>query len=188
MIPKSLNPERGTLNPEREMRGAMAPRISLIVAMAKNRVIGASGKIPWHLPEDLKRFKSLTAGHHIIMGRKTWESIGRLLPGRTTVIVTRQRGYRVPGALIAHSLDDAIAACRDDAEIFVIGGAELYAQALPRAGRLYLTTVEAEIAGDTSMPELDAGGWREVSSLSFVPDARHRYPFRCAVYERTKKS
>ena len=160
--------------------------MSIIVAMARNRVIGANGAIPWHLPEDLKRFKNLTLGHHIIMGRKTWESIGRPLPGRTTVIVTRQRGYRAPGALIAHSLEEAIAACRDDEEIFVIGGAELYAQALPRAGRLYLTTVEAEVAGDTTMPEFDAGGWREVSSMSFVPDERHRYPFRCAVYERTK--
>ena len=98
--------------------------------MASNRVIGANGAIPWHLPEELKRFKSLTMGHHIIMGRKTWESIGRLLPGRTTVIVTRQPGYRVPGAIVAHSLDEAIAACGDDDEIFVIGGAELYAQAL----------------------------------------------------------
>ena len=164
----------------------MAPRISLIVAMAKNRVIGANGAIPWHLPEELKRFKSLTLGHHIIMGRKTWESIGLLLPGRTTVIVTRQRGYRAPGAKVAHSLDDAIAACGSDDEIFVIGGAALYAQALARAGRLYLTTVDAEVAGDTIMPEYAAGDWREVSSTSFAADERHRYPYRCAIYERKK--
>ncbi|HET9403872.1 MAG TPA: dihydrofolate reductase, partial [Burkholderiales bacterium] len=107
--------------------------------MSRNRVIGAGNAIPWHLPEELKRFKRITLGHHIIMGRKTWDSIGRPLPGRTTVIVTRQHGYGVPGAKIAHSLDEAIAACGDDSEIFVIGGAELYAQALPRAGRLYLT-------------------------------------------------
>src|SRR6185436_13565203 len=86
-------------------------RLSLIVAMAKNRVIGANGAIPWHLPDELKLFKSLTMGHHILMGRKTWDSIGRLLPGRTTVIVTRQAGYQIPGAVIAHSLEDAIAAC-----------------------------------------------------------------------------
>jgi dihydrofolate reductase len=134
--------------------------ISIIVAMARNRVIGAGGRIPWRLPEELKRFKRLTFGHHIIMGRKTWESIGRLLPGRSTVIVTRQRGYRVPGAKVVHSLDEAIAACGPDDEIFVIGGAELYAQALGRAGRLYLTTVDAEAAGDTLMPEIAAGDWR----------------------------
>ena len=152
--------------------------------MAKNRVIGVNGTIPWHLPEELKRFKSLTMGHHIIMGRKTWESIGRLLPGRETVIVTRQPGYRVPGATIAHSLDEAISACGGDREIFVIGGAELYAQALPRAGRLYLTTVDAEVAGDTFMPEFAPNGWREVSSASHAVDERHKHPFSCVTYER----
>ena len=161
-----------------------ASRISIIVAMSRNRVIGANGAIPWHLPEELKRFKSVTMGHHIVMGRKTWESIGRPLPGRTTVIVSRQRGYSAPGAKIAHSLDAAVAACGDDSEIFVIGGAELYAQALPRANRLYLTTIDAEIPGDTAMPAFDAGDWREVSSMSFATDQRHRYPFRCVVYER----
>jgi len=155
--------------------------------MARNRVIGARGAIPWHLPEELKRFKSLTMGHHIVMGRKTYESIGRLLPGRATVIVTRNPGYRVPGAIIAHSLEEALAACGADDEIFVIGGAELYAQALPLAGRLYLTTVEADIPGDTYMPEFAAGDWREVSSESFDADERHRYPFRCAVLERKRR-
>lgn len=152
--------------------------------MARNRVIGANGRIPWHLPDELERFKRLTTGHHIVMGRRTWESIGRLLPGRTTVIVTRRSGYHVPGARIAHSFDEAIAACGADDEIFVIGGAELYAQALPRAARIYLTTVEASIEGDTFMPEFESSGWRELSSESFPADGRHRYPFRCAVYER----
>jgi dihydrofolate reductase len=160
--------------------------ISIIVAMAKNRVIGANGAIPWHLPGELKRFKSITMGHHIIMGRRTWESIGRPLPGRTAVIVTRQRQYAVPGARIAHTLDAAIAACDSDDEIFVIGGAELYAQALPRAARLYLTTVDAEVAGDTVMPEFDMRDWREVSISSYPADERHRYPFRCVVYERNR--
>jgi dihydrofolate reductase len=159
-------------------------RLSIIVAMATNRVIGADGAIPRHLPEELKRFKRLTLGHHIIMGRKTWESIGRALPGRTSVIVTRRRGYSVPGAKVVHSLDEAIAACGADDEIFVIGGAELYAQALPRAARLYLTTVNAEVAGDTWMPEWAAGDWREVSAEIFPADERHPYAFRCAVYER----
>ena len=154
--------------------------------MARNRVIGANGAIPWHLPEELKRFKRLTLGHHIVMGRKTWESIGRLLPGRTTVIVTRQRGYQAPGAKVAHSLDDALTACAGDDEIFVIGGAELYAQALGRARRLYLTTVNADVAGDTLMPDIAPGDWREVAAEKFAADARHRYSFRCATYERRK--
>jgi dihydrofolate reductase len=154
--------------------------------MARNRVIGANGAIPWHLPDELKQFQRLTMGHHIIMGRKTWESIGRPLPGRTSVIVTRQRGYRAPEALVASSLDDAIGACGDDNEIFVIGGAELYQQALPLAGRLYLTTVEAEIPGDTTMPEFRAGDWREVSAIGHPADARHRYPFRYVIYERAR--
>ncbi len=155
--------------------------------MARNRVIGANGTIPWHLPDELKQFRRLTMGHHIIMGRKTWESIGRPLPGRTSVIVTRQLGYRAPAAVVANSLDDAIGACGGDSEIFVIGGAELYRQALPLAGRLYLTTVEAEIPGDTTMPEFRAGDWREVDATSHPADGRHRYAFRCAVYERNRR-
>lgn len=140
----------------------MPPQIALIVAMARNRVIGANNQIPWHLPDDLKLFKRITMGHHIVMGRKTWESIGRLLPGRTTVIVTRQSGYAVPGAIVAHSLQDAINAAARDDEIFVIGGAELFREALPIADRIHLTLVDAEPQGDTFMPEIDYTEWREV--------------------------
>jgi len=142
--------------------GAARPRISLIVAVARNGVIGKDGKLPWHLPEDLKRFKALTMGHHLIMGRKTWESIGRPLPGRTSVVVTRQSNYSAPGALVTHSLAAAIEACQGDDEIFVIGGAETYREALPRADRVYLTEVLADYAGDTWFPEL-GGEWHEVS-------------------------
>ena len=159
-------------------------RISIIVAMARNRVIGANGAIPWHLPEELKLFKSLTMGHHLIMGRKTYESIGRLLPGRTTVIVSRQPGYRVPGATVAHSVGDAIAACAGDDETFVIGGEEIFRAALPLANRLYITTVDAEIPGDTYMPEINESQWRETASQSFPADARNRYAFRFASHER----
>ena len=154
--------------------------------MARNRVIGAGGAIPWRLPDELKRFKKITMGHHIIMGRKTWESIGRPLPGRTSVVVTRQRGFRAPGAIVAHSLDEALNACGTDEEIFVIGGAELYAKALPRAGRLYLTEVGADIEGDVRMPDFDASDWRETSSESFVADKWHAYPYRCSIHERTR--
>lgn len=152
--------------------------------MAKNRVIGAGGRIPWHLPNELRLFKRITMGHHLVMGRKTYESIGRLLPGRTTVIVTRQAGYRVAGALVAHSLDEAIASCTGDEEVFVIGGGELYRAALPRADRIYLTIVDAEPAGDTYMPEIDWNAWRETSAESFGADAKHPYAYRFAVYDR----
>ena len=158
--------------------------ISIIAAMARNRVIGADNAIPWHLPGELKLFKSITMGHHIIMGRNTWESVGRLLPGRITVIVTRRAGYDVPGAIVAASFDDAIAACAGDDEIFVIGGAQLYAAALPRADRVYLTTVDAEVAGDTYMPQFDLAQWRERSSKAFARDAKNPYDYRLTVYDR----
>ena len=152
--------------------------------MGRNRVIGANNQIPWHLPNELKMFKRLTMGHHIVMGRKTYESIGRLLPGRTTVIVTRQRDYAVPGAIIAHSLADAINAAARDDEVFVIGGAEVFREALPIAQRLHLTVVDAAPAGDTWMPEWDAAEWREASVEWFPADQTHAHSYRYAVLER----
>lgn len=136
--------------------------ISLIVAVAKKGVIGVNNTLPWHLPEDLKRFRMLTTGHHIIMGRKTYESLGRLLPGRTTVIVTRNRNYKVEGALIAHSMQDAIKLCKNDAEIFIIGGAELYKEGLKLAQQLYITEVDLDIPGDAFFPDLDFSEWQEM--------------------------
>ena len=152
--------------------------------MAKNRVIGANNGIPWHLPSELKLFKSLTMGHHIVMGRKTYDSIRRLLPGRTTVIVTRQRDYHVPGAVVAHSMREALEACRGDDEIFVIGGADLFRETLPIADRIYLTTVDAEPEGDTFMPEFAVSDWHETSAETFAPDAKHAYGYRFAVLNR----
>lgn len=166
------------------MNAPARPRLSLIVAMANNRVIGAAGKIPWHLPNELQLFKQVTLGHHIIMGRKTHESIGRLLPGRTTVIVTRQRDYAVPGARIAHDLDQAIAQCAGDTEIFVIGGGELYRAALPQADRVYLTIVDAAPEGDTLMPALDPAQWRLHSTQQYPRDARHAHDYRFEVHDR----
>lgn len=158
--------------------------ISLIVAMARNRVIGASRAIPWRLPDEQQLFKKLTMGHHIVMGRKTYESIGRLLPGRTTVIVTRQPGYEVAGAIVAHSLKDAVNAAARDAEVFVIGGAELFREALPLASRIHLTVVDAEPEGDTVMPEIDLGEWREAASEHHPADARHAHAFSYRLLER----
>ncbi|HUO44249.1 MAG TPA: dihydrofolate reductase [Burkholderiales bacterium] len=152
--------------------------------MAKNRVIGAGNKIPWKLSADLKRFKEITMGHHLIMGRKTWESIGRPLPGRTTVVVTRQKNYAAAGATVADSLDTAIATCGDDDEIFVIGGAQLYAAALPCADRIYLTLVDAEIAGDTRMPEFDLTQWQLQRSDTHAADEKNEYGSLFAIYDR----
>ena len=133
--------------------------LSLIVAHANNRVIGQNNTLPWHLPEDLKRFRALTMGHHIIMGRKTFESLGRLLPGRSTIIVTRNKEYKIEGALIAHSLQAALILASGDNEPFVIGGAELYKDGLKHATKLYITEVHAEFTGDAFLPEIDLSDW-----------------------------
>jgi dihydrofolate reductase len=178
-----------TQNPAERDASRLTPqasRLSLIVAMAKNRVIGAKGAIPWRLPSELQLFKRITMGHHIIMGRKTWESIGRLLPGRTTVIVTRQKDYAVPGATIAHSLTDAITKCANDDEIFVIGGAELFREALPTADRLYLTLVDAAPEGDTFMPEFALTDWQLTSSETHDADDKHAHSYRFNLYERLR--
>lgn len=130
--------------------------------MDRQRVIGAGGTLPWHIPQDLKRFKALTMGHAIIMGRKTHESIGRLLPGRRSIIVTRQPGYAVPGAQVVHSVEAALAVCAGNEEVFVIGGAEIYRELLPRADRIYVTEVQGDYPGDTWFPELSSADWQEV--------------------------
>ncbi|KAF0844530.1 dihydrofolate reductase [Methylovorus glucosotrophus] len=144
------------------------PKLSLIVAIAHDGVIGVNNTLPWHLPEDLKRFRALTMGHHIIMGRKTYESLNRLLPGRTTVIVTRNADYRVEGALIASSLQDAILQSAGDDEVFLIGGAELYREGLVQADRLYITEIEASFSGDAFFPAIDYSLWRLVAEERHV--------------------
>lgn len=154
--------------------------------MGTNRVIGANGAMPWRLPDELQWFKRITMGHHIIMGRKTWESIGRLLPGRTTVIVTRQKDYTVPGAITVNSLQEALARCANDNEIFVVGGGELYGEALPKADRLYLTVVDAAPAGDTLMPRINPGEWRELSAENHAADEKHAHAYRLGVLVRLR--
>jgi dihydrofolate reductase len=156
--------------------------LSVIAAVAENNAIGLDNGLPWHLPEDLKHFRSLTMGHHIIMGRKTYESLGRLLPGRITVIVTRQSDYCVAGALVATSLEEAVSLCGNDDEVFVIGGAELYKLALPVADRLYLTEVSGEFAADTFFPAYEKTAWREVARERLVSEGGLAFSF--AVYER----
>jgi dihydrofolate reductase len=162
---------------------ARRPRLSLIVAMARNRVIGRAGQLPWHLSADLKRFKALTMGHHIIMGRKTWESIGRPLPGRVSIVVTRQPAYAAPGAHPVDSLSSALEMAQHDPEVFVIGGGEIYREALPLADRIYLTEVDAEFVGDTFFPALSPGEW-QVSAREHSAAEGTQPGSQFAVYER----
>ncbi|HIJ77945.1 MAG: dihydrofolate reductase [Desulfobulbaceae bacterium] len=127
-------------------------RIILIAAMAKNRVIGRGSAIPWRLPEEQQRFKAITMGHTLIMGRKTFESIGRPLPGRKTVVITRQKNYQPPGCLVAASLEEALQLCREDDKVFISGGSQIYAQAMPLADEIYLTTLDRDVEGDIYFP------------------------------------
>lgn len=160
-----------------------ASRLSVVVARDRNGVIGRDGDLPWHLPDDLKRFRAITMGKPIVMGRRTHESIGRPLPGRRNVVLSRRRGYEAAGCEVFPSLDAALAAL-DEPEIMVVGGAALYAEALPRAGRLYLTEVDAEVEGDVRFPVLDERDWQTVGDEAHAADERHAHAFRFRVLER----
>ena len=153
--------------------------------MDRERVIGVANRMPWRLPADLKRFRVLTWGHRVVMGRKTFESIGRPLPGRTNVVVTRDPGYRAEGCEVVHSLDEALAAGRGEAEVFVIGGGEVYARTIGLADRLYVTAVDTEVAGgDAYFPEIDPRQWRLEEEASFLPDEKNPYGYSYRTYVR----
>jgi dihydrofolate reductase len=157
-------------------------RVSLIAALAKNRVIGANGTLPWRLPEDLKRFKALTMGHPIIMGRKTFESIGRPLPGRQNIVVTRNADFAAAGCAVVKSPEAALAACDNAEEAFVIGGAELYRAFLDTADRMILTEIEQVVEGDAYFPEFERSQWRETAR---EPVAGAALPCFFVTYERS---
>lgn len=157
--------------------------LSLITAMDKNRLIGDGAKIPWHLPADFAYFKETTMGHPIIMGRTTFESIGRPLPGRKNIVLTRG-DYSHEGVLAARSFEEALELARGDSEVFVIGGAQVYAQALPLANRLYVTFVEGEFSGNIFFPEVDWSQWREIKNERREADERNAYAMILAVFER----
>ena len=157
--------------------------LSLIVAMAKNRVIGNNNQMPWHLPADFAYFKKITTGHPVIMGRKTFESIGRPLPGRRNIIVSRNTAFHAENVEVMNSLEAAISACQSE-DVFVIGGATLYAEALPRADRIYLTEVDAAPEGDTLFPLLDKIQWREVARARRDADAKNVHAMEFTVLER----
>lgn len=160
--------------------------ISLIVAMDRNRGIGKAGKLPWRLSTDMKRFRELTMGHHLIAGRKTFESIGKPLPGRQTIIVTRDFNLNPEGCLTAASVPDAIALARErgESEVFVIGGAQIYAHALDAANRIYLTEVHADVDADTFFPEINGDSWSEKSASYHPPGDRDQYASTFKLLER----
>lgn len=159
-------------------------RLSIIAAMAANRVIGRDNRLPWHLPADLKHFRQLTIGKPVLMGRKTWESLGRPLPERTNIVVTRAADYAAPGCVVVHSLEAALRAAAHHPEVMVIGGAELYRQALPQARRIYLTEVHAGFEGDAYFPELEQGAWSEVERVDHEPDDKNTHAYSFVVLER----
>jgi dihydrofolate reductase len=163
---------------------AAAPKISIIAAMARNRVIGRHNRMPWHLPADLRHFKALTIGKPIVMGRKTWESLPGLLPDRPHIVVTHNPSYHAEGCTLVHSIDEAIAVAGEVEEIMVVGGGAFYAEILPRVGRIYLTLVDAEIEGDTLFPDLDMAEWVERSRERHLADEKNAYPYSFIVLER----
>ena len=154
--------------------------ISLILAMGRNRAIGRDNKLPWHLPADLAHFKATTMGKPILMGRKTWESIGKALPGRLNIVLTGQAGYHADGATVVSSIDDAISVCGSADELMVIGGAGVYQAVLPSAQKIYLTLIDEDFDGDTFFPELDEQQWHEESREDYRADDNnpHDYSFR----------
>ncbi len=162
--------------------------VSIIAAVSDNNVIGKGNRVPWHLSNDLKRLKALTMGHHMLMGRKTFESLDRPLPGRTIVVITHDRNFRVDGVLTAHSLERAIDMARLDDEIFIAGGAQIYEQAIHRADRMYLTRVHVDVEGDAFFPEFDdLMEWNLIDVEHCEADERNEYPYSFLTYERAAK-
>ncbi|MEK6322771.1 MAG: dihydrofolate reductase [Acidobacteriota bacterium] len=162
--------------------------ISMLVAMDEKRGIGKAGKLPWHLSSDLRRFRELTMGHHLIVGRKTFESIGKPLPGRQTIVVTRHANFKREGCFVARSAQDAIALARErkETEVFVIGGAEIYARALDATDRVYLTQVHADVDADTFFPELEHDAWIETQHTDHPADEKNQYAFTFKLLERKR--
>jgi dihydrofolate reductase len=160
-------------------------KISLIVAMASNGVIGHDGQMPWHLSADLKRFKKITLGSPIIMGRKTFESIGKPLPGRTNIIISRNVNYQQPGCLVYNGVEDALASCCDNAEqVFIIGGAALYEAILPHADTLYITEIHQEFSGSIYFPHWDRTMWQEIEREDINDDSQVDFSYSFLVLKR----
>jgi dihydrofolate reductase len=161
-------------------------KLSIVVAVAENNVIGNNNQLIWHMPTDLKRFKTLTMGHPIIMGRKTYESIGKALPGRTSIIITRQADYQAADCIVVHSLEDAIKAAKktNAPQAFIIGGAEIYRQALNLCDTIYLTKIKHSFPGNTVFPNLDHKAWALVKKEEFPADEKNPYPYEFLTLEK----
>lgn len=166
----------------------MPPTLSAIAAMDKNHLIGKNNQLPWHLPADLAHFKAITTGHPILMGRKTHESIGRPLPNRTNIVLTRDAHYQAEGVIVVHTLDEALASCPEAQELFIIGGAEIYQLAFPRLQKLYLTFIHQAFEGDTYFPAFSAKEWREISREDCPADEKNAYAYSFLLLERVLKS
>jgi dihydrofolate reductase len=163
-------------------------RVSLIVAVSKNGVIGREGDLPWHLPADLSHFKRTTMGHHLIIGRRTWDEVGKPLPGRTMVVVTRNRRFAPEGARVVRSVEQALEVAAGDDEPFIAGGSQIYRICLGRdlVDRVYLTRIHAEVEGDTFFPEFDLDEWELVSEEHHDADEKNEFDHSFLVYERSR--
>ncbi|WP_417599812.1 dihydrofolate reductase [Owenweeksia hongkongensis] len=158
--------------------------LTIIAAMAKGRVIGKDNDLIWHLPDDLKHFKNLTKGHHVIMGRKTYESMGKPLPGRTNIVITRQKDFKANGCILVNTIEEGIQKAEGDSQPFIIGGGEIYKQALKYAQTIELTEVNGEFDGDTFFPTFDEKQWKEVSRTHHPVDEKHKYSFDFIQYSK----
>jgi dihydrofolate reductase len=167
--------------------------VSLIAALTQNHVIGKNNDLPWHLPDDMKYFMRTTQQHHVLMGRKNYESIPekfRPLPNRNNIVVTRQSNFQAPRCTVVNSLEEGIAFAEknNEQELFIIGGAEIYRLAMPLANRLYLTEIQTELTGDTYFPTIDMQPWNEISRSHHLADERHAYAFDFVIYEKERKT
>ena len=158
--------------------------VSIIVAFDENQLIGSGNKLPWHLPADLKYFKSITMGHSMIMGRKTFESIGKALPGRRSIVVSRQAGLELPECEVTSTFDQALAACHGEDEVFIIGGAEIFRHALPHADKLYITQIHHVFQGEVYFPPVTKSEWNEIARMDFDADEKNPWPYSFIQYVR----
>jgi dihydrofolate reductase len=159
-------------------------KVSIIAAMGRNRAIGRDGGLPWRLPADMKFFKNKTMGHHLVMGRRTWEELGSALPGRTNIVVSRDPAFAPAGAVVVRSLGDALWRASGDDEVFVAGGAVIYQLALPAADRMYLTLIDEDFEADTFFPAFDESDWELVQREDHQPDEKNRWPYSFTTWER----
>ena len=161
--------------------------VTIIAAIANNNALGMDNKLIWHLPEDLKRFKRVTNGHHVIMGRKTFESLGKPLPNRTTIIITRNKNYKAENCLVVNSLKEALENAKSDTNPYILGGAEIYNLAMPIVDKLDLTIIHHEFVADTFFPEIDPSVWKETSREDFKADDINKYNYSFVTYERWRQ-